>query len=143
MKGEKKRLITAADIVIIAVIVLLGFFIYTHAFADTTGDAVELEYVVRVAALRSELSDRIAAEDEVYSADGAYMGRVISCTQAAAIDPVTGKQLPDQWSDLYITIEAAGDGDGRVSGYEVAAERELELYTKGLYFKCVCVSVRG
>ncbi len=144
MRGEKKRTaFTAADVVIVVLLLLLGFFIYRYTFADTSGDGAETEYVVRVSAIRTELSDRVSADDEVYSKDGEFMGRVISCTAAAAIDPETGRQLPDQWTDLYITIDALADGDGKVSGMKIAAERELELYTKGLFFKGVVVNVRG
>ena len=142
MKTEKKRFaVTVADLVILILILLVGFFIYRYAFAGAGDDTFEIDYVVKVSAIRTELSDRIAVGDEVYSRDGDYMGRVSAYQVRAAVLETTGQTLPD-CSDLYITIEAQASGDGNVSGYEIYAERELSLYTTGLSFEGVCIRVR-
>ena len=141
MEKEKNRTPTAADLVIIILIIALGFIVYRYAFASSGEDTFEIDYTVKVSAIRSELSDKVKAGDDVYSSDGAYMGRVISCSPVTAVLGTTGQTLPGM-SDLYITIEAEATGDRVVGWYEIYAERELELYTAGLYFECVCISVR-
>ena len=142
MKAEKKRFaVTAADLVIFILILLVGLFIYRYAFAGSAEDTFEIDYVVKVSAIRNELSDRIAVGDAVYSSNGDYMGRVSAYQVRAAVLETTGQTLPD-CSDLYITIEAQASGSGNVSGYEIYAERELEMYTTGLSFHGVCIRVR-
>ncbi len=141
MKSEKRAFVTAADLLIIAALLLIGFFAYRYVYSGPEEESFELDYVVKVAAVRSELSEKVAVGDEVYSADGAYMGRVTAFESRGAVLTTTGKTVPDR-SDLYITIEASADGDGLVSGYEIYVERELSLHTTGLSFDGVCISVR-
>ena len=140
MKSEKRAFVTAADLLIIAALLLIGFFAYRYVYSGPEEESFELDYVVKVAAVRSELSEKVAVGDEVYSADGAYMGRVTAFESRGAVLTTTGKTVPDR-SDLYITI-ASADGDGLVSGYEIYVERELSLHTTGLSFDGVCISVR-
>lgn len=138
---EKKRSgVTAADFVIIIILLLLCLFVYRYVFAGMGGNTYEIDYVLKVEAIRSELSDRIAVGDSVYSSDGAYMGHVTAVEKRAARIG-TGQTLPDRY-DLYITVGAEADVGGSVSGYAIYAERELQMYTVGLSFDCVCISVR-
>ncbi len=141
MKSEKRAFVTAADVIIIAALLLLGFLAYRYVYSGPDEETFELDYVVKVSSIRSELSERIAVGDEVYSADGAYMGRVTAYESRGAVLGTTGQTVPDR-SDLYITIEASADSDGLVSGHEVYVERELSLYTTGLSFDGICISVR-
>lgn len=143
MKGEKKRLaVTAADLVIVIALVALVFFTYEYVFAGSSEDTFELDYVVKVSSIRSELADRISVGDEVYSADGVYMGRVTAYEARTAVLGTTGQTLPDR-SDLYITIEAEASDGGYVSGHRIYAECELRMFTAGLSFEGVCINVRG
>ena len=142
MGAEKKRLsVTAADLVIVIILYLFGFFTYENVFIGPSEETYAVEYVVKVSAIRAELSDRISVGDDVYSADGSYMGSVTAYERRDAVLGTTGQTLPGV-SDLYITIGAQADENGFVSGYEIYAERELELYTTGLSFDCVCIRVR-
>lgn len=144
MQGEKRRAVTAADLVILILIVILGAVVYRYAFASHDEGSVDIDYTVKVSAVRSELADRIKAGDEVYSTDGAYMGRVVSSSPATAVLEKTGQSMPGLY-DLYITIEASATGDEtagwRIGWQEIYVERELELYTPGLRFGGVCISV--
>lgn len=143
MKGEKKRLaVTAADLVIVIVLLALAFFTYEYVFEGSEADTFELDYVVKVSAIRSELADRITVGDEVYSVDGAYMGRVTAYEARAAVLGTTGQTLPDR-SDLYITIEVEAEEGRYVSGVRIYVECELQMFTKGLSFEGVCINVRG
>ena len=140
MKAEKKRFFTVADAIILLSLVLFGYLVYRFAFAETKSDTYEIDYVVKVPAVRSELSDRIAVGDGVYSMTGEYMGRVTAYETRTAVLS-TGQTLPG-CSDLYITIEAQASDDGVVAGNEIYVEGQYELYTVGLYFDCVCIDVR-
>ena len=140
MKRENKRVITAVDVIILVSLIFFGYLIYRTAFANTHADTYEIDYVVKVSSVRSELSDRIANGDEVYSMEGEYMGRVTAYEARTSVLP-SGQTMPG-CSDLYITIEAQATGDGVVAGSEIYVEGEYELYTPGLYFKCVCISVK-
>lgn len=145
MQGEKRRAVTAADLVIILLIAVLIAVVYRYAFAETGDGGVNIDYTVKVSGVRAELSDRIKAGDEVYSTDGVYMGKVVSSSPAAAVLEQTGQSLPGLY-DLYITIEATANGDEasgwKIGWQEIFVEREMELYTPGLRFDGVCISVR-
>lgn len=140
MKTEKKRFFNAVDAVILLSLVLFGYLVYRFAFVQTRSDTYEIDYVVKAAAVRSELSDRVAVGDEVYSMSGEHMGRVTAYETRTAVLP-SGQTMPG-CSDLYITIEAQASGDGVVAGTKIFVEGEYELYTPGLYFNCVCIDVR-
>ncbi len=141
MKEGKKGLpISVTDFVIIALIAVLCFFVYKYVFSAPPEETYNIDYVVKVSEIRSELSDRISVGDLVYGENGAFMGRVTATSAVAAVKGSTGKTIPDR-TDLYITIEADADSDGEVAGHRIYAEREMELYTPGLYFNGVCISV--
>ncbi len=140
-KNKRRVSVTAVDLIIIAALLLTGFFTYRYVFSDPVGETFELDYVVKVSAVRSELSEKIAVGDEVYSEDGAYMGRVTAYESRGAVMGTTGQTIPDR-SDLQITIEAVADSGGLVSGNEIYVGRELSMYTTGLFFEGVCISVR-
>lgn len=140
MKEKKARAVTAADLIIVIVLLLFGLFVFEYVFAASPEDTYEIVYVVKVSEVRSELRDRVTVGDSVYCTDGSYMG-VVSAVETRAAVLESGKTLPDRY-DLYITIAADASGDGVVSGHELYAERELEMYAPGLYFECVCISVR-
>ncbi len=141
-KSDRARFpFTAADLVIIAVIVLFGFFIYRYAFAGAGGDTFEIDYVVKVSAVRSELADRIAAGDTVFAEDGTTLGRVTAYEKRNAVLGSTGQTLPNRF-DLYITVEAEMDETGLVAGHEIYAEKELVLHTSEFLFEGVCINVR-
>lgn len=140
MNREKIR-VTAVDLVIVLVLLLAVFLAYRYVYSGPAEETFELDYVVKVSGIRSELAQKISVGDDVYSTDGEYMGRVTAYEPRGAVLGTTGQSLPDR-SDLYITIEAQADGDGLVSGHEIYVERELELYTTGLSFECICINVR-
>lgn len=141
MQTKKRRAVTAADLIIIILLAALVMLVYRYAFTSPGEDTFGIDYTVKVSAVRSELSDKVKAGDDVYSDDGAYMGRVVSCSPVTAVLGTTGQTIPGMY-DLYITIEAEANGDGLVGWQEVYAEREMTLYTAGFYFEGVCISVR-
>lgn len=143
--GSKKRIgITVVDVLILLFIVFVGFFAYKIIFtADTEEDTYAVSYVMKVNAVREELTDRIAVGDKVYLVgDNAAVGVVTAYEITGAVIEETGQTIPGMY-DLYITIEAESQKDDGVyvSGYNIHVEDEYSMRTNSFAFDGVCISV--
>lgn len=143
--GSKKRIgITVVDVLVLLFIVFVGFFAYKIIFtADTVEDTYAVSYVMKVNAVREELTDRISVGDKVYLVDdNAAVGVVTAYEITGAVIEETGQTIPGMY-DLYITIEAESQKDDGVyvSGYNIHVEDEYSMRTNYFAFDGVCISV--
>lgn len=140
--GKKRIGITLIDVLLFVLIVLVAILAYRFVFTDTEAEAYGVSYVIKVTEVRAEFADRIAAGDEVYSADGVYMGTVRACEAASSVSPLTGQTIPGV-HDLYVTVEAeSADADEIIiSGCEVKVEGKYSFRTVNFAFDGVCIDI--
>ncbi|MCD7748043.1 MAG: DUF4330 domain-containing protein [Firmicutes bacterium] len=135
--------VTAADVVIIALAVIIAVGLYAYLFGGiSVGETEEITFVLRVESVREEFTDRISVGDGVYRAsDGEYIGTV----SAYEIQNSSASE-PDK-SDLYVTItataEVGDDGICVISGTKIlsGSDYRYELRTTDFYFEGGIVSI--
>ncbi|NLM56300.1 MAG: DUF4330 family protein [Clostridiales bacterium] len=142
--SSKSIRITIVDVIIIITAAVFIAMLIHYTFArDNSGDGYIIQYVVKVAGVRDELSDRITVGDAVYNMeDSLPMGTVTAFSREASTDE-KGRTIPGMM-DLYVTIEANARPYGvgsAVSGHVIYAEGWLELRTSKFYFGGVCIDV--
>lgn len=142
--STKKRIgITLFDVLLTIIIIAVGVLVYEFVLTDSTlDDTYSVVYVIKVAEVRDELTDRVAVGDEVFTTDGTFMGNVKAYEVTASRSALTGQIIPGRY-DLYVTItaESSSPDEAIVSGYEVLVEREYSLRTDNFSFSGVCISV--
>ncbi len=142
--STKKRIgITLFDVLLTIIIIAVGVLVYEFVLTDSTlDDTYSVVYVIKVAEVRDELTDRVVVGDEVFTTDGTFMGNVKAYEVTASRSALTGQIIPGRY-DLYITItaESSSPDEAIVSGYEVLVESEYSLRTDNFSFSGVCISV--
>ena len=152
MEKSRKKF-NIVDLVVVAVIIIaLAYAAYAVVsnMEENSGTA-QIQYVIEVAEIRSELADNIAEGDAVYNADGDFMGNVSSISVSQAYHEGADKNgnavysRIDGYNALYITVDCTAGV--RNAGYEIsdeyiAAGNEYALRAPGLYFNGECVSVK-
>ncbi len=143
--GAKHRIgITAVDVLILVIILAVGVFAYQIIFtSDTDTESYPIDYVIKVSAVRDELSDRVNIGDKVFLwEDNAEVGAVKAYEVTASVLPETGQTLPGLY-DLYITVTAGSASSDRiyVSGHNITVEGEYSMRTNSFFFDGICISI--
>lgn len=155
-KGRIFGIISVIDIIVIAVVVVLAFAIYTKFFvlentAVATADS-EIGYNVTIGNVRNYISDNIKVGDKIYDSEtGAQIGTItdVSVSDAEtqlALDDGTYVMAPcENRYDVVVSVDAAGIiSDGRYyinRNYELNMGLTKNLCTKYVSFSAVITGI--
>lgn len=150
---KSRRKLNIVDLVVIAVVIIaLGYAVYAIVSdMEENSGVAQIQYVVEVAEIRSELADNISEGDAVYNSDGDLMGTVSSVSVSQAYHEGADKNgnavysRIDGYNALYITVDCTAgvrNAGYEVSGEYIAAGNSYSLRAPNLYFEGECVSVK-
>ncbi len=153
--GEKKRKLNAFDILlIIAIIGAIAIAVVNIIRANPgviSGGDKEIEYVIKVSAIPSALSDKMLVGDKVYDDEsGQMLGEVVEvATMAhemlgydqngvAVYTPIESK------IDMYIKIKTLVWEEAsalKIDSYRISTGKQVKAYSVNMAFSGVCVSI--
>ena len=145
-QGRIFGIVSVIDILVVLVVIVLGFAIYTRFFerAETSLSSSkqdEFTYEMRVAAVREGTRDSFRVGDGVYdNENGAFLGIITKIDVNEAMKDArlsdgtyVFSKVQDRY-DVTLTIEADGlISDGRYYAsktYEINTNTKLDFYTK-------------
>lgn len=150
---KKSRKLNIIDITVLVVVILaVGFLVYNAVSnMETSGSRSEIRYVIEVAKIHTEMTDKIEEGQIVYDESGNNVGTV----QSVAVSPAyyegsdeNGEVVYsriDGYSVMYVTVSTQAKqsrGGYKIEDTLYAVGNEYSLRTPALYFEGALINIQ-